>query len=93
MSAIPADGPVVVRLAAAAGNYNWTITTRDVSPAVFDELPTGEYEAEASYPGYQTGREHIVVNTFGSRTQIYIYLVSESENKPQGTRAQGLVTP
>jgi Flp pilus assembly protein TadD len=84
------DGPVVVRLAAAAGNYNRTITTRDASTAVFDELPTGEYEAEANYPGYQTAREHIFVNTFGSGTQIYVYLVPESENKSQGTGAQGL---
>lgn len=85
------DGPVVVRLAAAAGNYNRTITTKDASTAVFDELPTGEYEAEASYSSYQTAREHIVVNTFGSGKQVYIYLVPESENKSQGTRAQGLV--
>src|SRR5258708_2455249 len=78
-SGVPIDGPVVVRLHAAAGGLNRTTPTRDVSTAVFDELPIGEYEAEASYPGYQTVRENVIVNKFGSGAQIYIYLVPESE--------------
>src|SRR5260221_3342869 len=87
-SGVPIDGPVVVRLHAAAGGLNRTTTTREVSTAVFDELPIGEYEAEASYPGYQTVRENVIVNKYGSGEQIYIYLVPESENKSQGTGPQ-----
>ena len=87
-SGVPIDGPVVVRVHAAAGSVNRTTTTRDVSTAVFDELPIGEYEAEASYPGYQTIRENVIVSKYGSGTQIYIYLVPESESKSQATGQQ-----
>jgi len=88
-SGVPIDGPVAVRLHMAAGNINRTATTRDVSTAVFDELPLGEYEAEASYPGYQTVRENVILNKLGGGAQIYIYLVPESESIAQKSGPAG----
>ena len=85
------DGVSVVKLVASVGSYNRTVTTRDASTAVFDGLAQGEYEAEASYPGYQTATEHISVNALGSTMQVYIYLLPESDQKNQRPQPQGIV--
>jgi len=90
-SGVPMDGASVVTLVATAGSYRQTTTTRDASTAVFDGLAQGEYEVEASYPGYQRTTEHISVMALGSMMQVYLYLLPESDQKPQGTRPQGLV--
>ena len=90
-SGVPMDGASVVTLVATAGSYRQTTTTRDASTAVFDGLAQGEYEVEASYPGYQRTTEHISVMALGSMMQVYLYLLPESDQKPQGIRPQGLV--
>jgi tetratricopeptide (TPR) repeat protein len=90
-SGVPMDGATLVTLVAAFGSFNRTVTTRDASTAVFDGLAPGDYEAEASYPGYQTATEHITVNAVGSTMQVYIYLLPEADQKSQGPRPQGLV--
>jgi tetratricopeptide (TPR) repeat protein len=90
-SGVPMDGSTLVTLVATVGSYNQTATTRDASTAVFDGLAPGDYEAEASYPGYQTATEHISVNAIGATMQVYIYLLPESDQKSQGPRPQGVV--
>lgn len=90
-SGVPMDGVTVVTLAATVGSYRRTVTTRDASTAVFDGLAQGEYEAEASYPGYKTTTDHISVNALGSTMQVYLYLLPESDQKSQGPTAQGIV--
>ena len=90
-SGVPMDGATVVTLVATAGSYRQTTVTRDASTAVFDGLAQGEYDVEASYPGYQRTTEHISVTALGSMMQVYLYLLPESDQKPQGTRPQGLV--
>jgi Flp pilus assembly protein TadD len=90
-SGVPMDGATVVTLVATAGSYRQTTTTRDASTAVFDGLAQGEYDVEASYPGYQRTTEHISVTAMGSKMQVYLYLLPESDQKSQGTRPQGLV--
>ena len=90
-SGVPIDGAAVVSLAATVGGYHQTVTTRDASTAVFDGLAQGEYDAEASYPGYKTTTDHISVNAIGSTMQVYLYLVPESDKKSQGPTSQGIV--
>src|SRR5258708_664387 len=90
-SGVPMDGATLVKLVASVGSYNQTATTRDASTAVFDGLAPGDYEAEASYPGYQTATEHITVNAVGSTMQVYIYMIPESDKNSAGPRPQGLV--
>lgn len=90
-SGVPMDGATLVTLVASVGGYNQTLTTRDASTAVFDGLSPGDYEAEASYPGYQTATEHITVSALGATMQVYMYLLRESDQKSQGPRPQGLV--
>src|SRR5260370_16155951 len=90
-SGVPMDGATLVTLVASVGSYNQTATTRDASTAVFDGLAPGDYEAEASYPGYQTATEHITVNAVGSTMQVYIYMIPESDKNSAGPRPQGLV--
>jgi len=90
-SGVPMDGVSVVKLAASVGSYNRTVTTRDASSATFDGVNPGEYEAEASYVGYQTAKEHISVASVGAIIQVYIYMVPESDKSSQGPRPQGLV--
>src|SRR6266481_2835765 len=90
-SGVPMDGVTIVTLVATVGGYHRTVTTRDASTAVFDGLAQGEYDAEASYPGYKTTTEHISVNALGSTMQVYIYLLPESDQKSQGTGPTGLV--
>lgn len=85
------DGVTVVTLAATVGSYHRTVTTRDASTAVFDGLTQGEYDAEASYPGYKTTTDHISVNALGPSMQVYIYLTPESGQKSQGPTGQGIV--
>src|SRR5258708_25484759 len=58
-SGVPMDDATLVTLVASVGSYNQTAPTRAPSTAVFDGLPPGDYETEASYPGYQTATEHI----------------------------------
>ena len=65
--------------------------TRDASAAVFQGVGQGEYDAEATCLGYQTGWEHISVSGFGTNMQVYIYLLRESEGKPESPKPQGLV--
>jgi Flp pilus assembly protein TadD len=88
---VPMDGASVVKLVATVGSYNRTVTTRDASTAVFDGLVQGEYDAEASYPGYQTTTENISVNALGSTMLVYIYLLPESDQRNQGPQRQGIV--
>ena len=90
-SGVPMDGATLVTLVASVGSYNQTATTRDASTAVFDGLAPGDYEAEASYPGYQTATEHITVNAVGSTMQVYIYMIPESDKNSPGPKPQGLV--
>jgi Flp pilus assembly protein TadD len=90
-SGVAMDGASIVTLAAAVGGYNQTTTTRESSAAVFEGLSQGDYEAEVSYPGYQTANEHISVTALGATIQVYIYLVPESDQKFQGPRPQGIV--
>jgi len=90
-SGVPMDGVSVVKLVATAGSYNQTVTTADASTAVFDGLPEGEYELEASYPGYQRTTEHISVTAMAGTMHVYLYLLPESEQKSQRPRPQGLV--
>ena len=90
-SGVPMDGVTVVTLVATVGSYHRTVTTRDASTAVFDGLAQGEYEAEASYPGYKTTTDHISVNALGSTMQVYLYLLPESDQKSQGPTSQGIV--
>src|SRR5258705_2858337 len=90
-SGAPMDGASIVTLVATVGGYNHTTSTRDASTAIFDGLAQGEYEAEASYPGYQRTTEHISVSAIGATMQAYIYLVPESDQKSQGPRPQGIV--
>ena len=90
-SGAPMDGVTIVKLVATVGSYNLTLTTRDASTAVFEGIVAGEYDAEASYPGYQTTTEHISVNAMGSTLQVYMYMVPESDRNSQGPRPQGLI--
>ena len=90
-SGVPMDGVTVVTLTATVGSYRRTVNTRDASTAVFDGLAQGEYEAEASYPGYKTTTDHISVTALGSTMQVYLYLLPESDQKSQGPTAQGIV--
>lgn len=90
-SGVPMDGVTVVTLAATVGSYHRTVNTRDASTAVFDGLAQGEYDAEASYPGYKTTTDHISVNALGSTMQVYLYLQRESDGRSQGPTAQGIV--
>jgi len=89
-SGVPMDGPCVVTLIARAGSYNQTSTTRDASTAEFTGLTPGDYEAAATYPGYQTARESISLNAFGSAMRVYIYMIPESDKKSQGPPPKGL---
>jgi len=82
-SGVPMDGSSIVKLAASVGSYNRTVTTRDASTAVFEGIPQGEYEAEASYPGYQTANERISVTAVGATQQVYIYMIPQSDKNPQ----------
>ncbi|HET6930438.1 MAG TPA: tetratricopeptide repeat protein [Candidatus Acidoferrum sp.] len=90
-SGVPMDGVTVVTLVATVGSYHRTVTTRDASTAVFDGLVQGEYDAEASYPGYKTTTDHISVTALGSTMQVYLYLQLESDKKSQGPTLQGIV--
>jgi Flp pilus assembly protein TadD len=90
-SGVPMDGSSIVKLAAAVGSYNRTVTTRDASTAVFEGIPQGEYDAEASYPGYQTSNERISVTAVGATQEVYIYMIPQSDKNPQGPRPQGIV--
>ena len=65
--------------------------TRDASAAVFQGVGQGEYDAEATCLGYQTGWEHISVSGFGTNMQVYIYLLRESEGKPESPKPHGMV--
>ena len=78
----PLDVPGIVNLQDNAQGARRTATTRDASAAVFDGVTQGEYDAEAIAAGYQTTREHITVNSFGSNMQAYICLLRQSEAKP-----------
>jgi Flp pilus assembly protein TadD len=89
-SGVPMDGPCVVTLIAKAGSYNKTATTREASTAEFDGLTPGDYEAAATYPGYQAAKESISLNAFGSVMRVYIYMVPESDKKLQGPSPKGL---
>src|SRR5580765_8362533 len=64
-SGVPMDGATLVTLVASVGSYNQTVTTRDASTATFDGLSAGDYDVEATYPGYQNATEHITVNALG----------------------------
>src|SRR5258708_39042211 len=46
---VPMDGATLVTLGASVGSYNQTATTRDASTAVFDGLPAGDQQPQASY--------------------------------------------
>jgi len=87
---VPMDGACVVTLIARAGSYNQTATTRDASTAEFNGLTPGDYEASATYPGYQTARESISMNAFGSNMRVYIYMIPEADKKSQGSPPKGL---
>jgi Flp pilus assembly protein TadD len=90
-SGVPMDGSTLVTLVATVGSYNQTLTTRDASTVVFDGLAPGDYDAEATYPGYQNAKEHITVNAVGATMQVYIYMIPESDKNSQGPRPQGIV--
>lgn len=86
-SGIPLDGVSLVTLASSVGSYHQTATTRDASTAIFDGIPAGEYDVEATYPSYQNATDHISVNGIGSTMQVYLYMVPESDKnspRPQG---------
>jgi tetratricopeptide (TPR) repeat protein len=89
-SGVPMDGPCAVTLTAIAGSYKQTTTTREASTAEFTGLTPGDYEAEATYPGYQTARDSISLNAFGSVMRVYIYMTPESDKKSQGPPPKGL---
>src|SRR5258707_7827435 len=91
---VPMDGATLVTLVASVGSYNQTVTTRDASTATFNGLSPGDYDVEATYPGYQNATEHITVNALGSTMQVYLYMIPESAKNSPGPSAKGiLVSP
>jgi Flp pilus assembly protein TadD len=87
---VPVDGTIVI-LTAAVGSYTETLTTSNAASVTFVGLSLGDYDAEAQCPGYQTATERISVTSAGSATQVYIYVVPETDQKSQGPTAQGIV--
>jgi len=86
-SGVPLDGVSLVTLVSTVGSYHQTATTRDASTAIFDGIPAGEYDVEATYPGYQNATDHISVNAIGSTMQVYLYMIPESDknsSRPPG---------
>jgi len=90
-SGVPMDGATIVTLVASVGSYNQTATTRDASVATFDGLPAGDYDVEATYPGYQPAKELVSVNAIGSTMQVYLYMIPESDKNSPGAPAKGIV--
>ena len=90
-SGVPMDGATLVTLVASVGSYNQTVTTRNASTATFDGLSPGDYDVEATYPGYQNAAEHITVNALGSTMQVYLYMIPESAKNSPGPSAKGIV--
>lgn len=90
-SGVPMDGATLVTLVASVGSYNQTVTTRDASTATFDGLSPGDYDIEATYPGYQNATEHISVNALGSTMQVYLYMIPESDKNSPRPPAKGIV--
>jgi tetratricopeptide (TPR) repeat protein len=90
-SGVPMESASLVTLTATVGGYNQTHPTRDASSAVFEGLAPGEYEAQASYPGYQTANEHISVNAIVGTMQVYIYMTPESDKNSHGPQPTGIL--
>jgi Flp pilus assembly protein TadD len=90
-SGVPMEGATIVTLVASVGSYYETATTRDASVATFDGLPPGDYDIEATYPGYSPAKEIVNVTAVGSSMQIYLYMVRESDKNSLGPQAKGIV--
>jgi Flp pilus assembly protein TadD len=90
-SGVPMEGATIVTLVASVGSYNQTATTRDASVATFDGLPPGDYDIEATYPGYKPAQELVSVNAVGSTMQVYLYMIPESDKNSTGPQAKGIV--
>src|ERR1700741_4316625 len=75
---VPMEGATIVTLVASVGSYYETATTRDASVATFDGLPPGDYDIEATYPGYKPAKELVTVTAVGSSMQVYLYMIPES---------------
>jgi Flp pilus assembly protein TadD len=90
-SGVPMEGASIVTLVASVGSYYQTATTRDASVATFDGLPPGDYDIEATYPGYKPAKELVTVTAVGSSMQVYLYMIPESDNNSPGPQAKGIV--
>ena len=90
-SGVPMDGATIVTLVASVGSYYQTATTRDASVATFDGLPPGDYDVEATYPGYQPAKELVTVTAVGSSLQVYLYMIPESDKNSPRPQAKGIV--
>jgi Flp pilus assembly protein TadD len=88
---LPLDTPALVKLRGSMDNTYRTASTQDAGAAVFEGIPQGEYEAEAKCVGYETGTEHVSVTGYGAILQVYVYLLRESESKPDEKKPQGLM--
>jgi Flp pilus assembly protein TadD len=88
---VPMEGATIVTLVASVGNYYETATTRDASVATFDGLPPGDYDIEATYPGYRPAKEVVNVTAVGSTMQVYLYMIPETDKDSQGQQGKGLV--
>jgi Flp pilus assembly protein TadD len=90
-SGVPMEGATIVSLVASVGSYYQTATTRDASVATFDGLPPGDYDVEATYPGYRPAKELVTVTAVGSSMQVYLYMIPESDKNSPGPQAKGIV--
>jgi Flp pilus assembly protein TadD len=90
-SGVPMEGATIVTLVASVGSYYQTATTRDASVATFDGLPPGDYDIEATYPGYQPAKELVSVNAVGPTMQVYLYMIPDSDKNSTGLQAKGIV--
>jgi tetratricopeptide (TPR) repeat protein len=88
---IPLGLGTIVHLAATAGSYNVTESTREASTAHFSSLPSGDYELEVSCPGYRKATERLSIIGNHSNMPVYVYMVPETDAAQPNDGPPGVV--